>query len=475
MKQARILLLDLNPTCELGKTLREILESSDSLNAQLRQEFIDVSKSTFSNKNLAKILSHFTPDMIFVVLCPNILNQTGKLFQFIQSMRKEGLEIPTLAVMETNQPDKIFELIKFGATDFITPPLQAIEIIPRVWRLLEQAHQEDRLTHNLKQKLGLKQLIGESSTFLSEIKKIPLIAKCNANVLICGETGTGKEVCARAIHYLSLKTDKPFIPVNCGAIPLELMENELFGHIRGAFTGASTSQPGLIQEADGGTLFLDEIGCLSLPAQAKLLRFLQEKEYKPLGSPKVRQGDIRIIAAANTDLEAGVKEGKFRQDLYYRLNIIPLKLPPLRERREDIPLLACHFLARYANEFNKPVTNFSLNAMQALMLYDWPGNVRELEHTIQRAVVLSKQTTLQKADIVLPHLESTPHEVSFQEAKTKVIEQFEKAYIQELLVTHGGNITKAAQAAKKNRRAFWQLMRKYGITTTKDKRSLKMP
>src|SRR3989442_8225550 len=219
---------------------------------------------------------------------------------------------------------------------------------PYALPLLEQTPEKDILIQTLRQKLGSQQLLGESSAFLVEIRKIPLAAQCDASVLILGETGTGKELCAQAIHYLSLRVSKPLVPVNCGAIPVELVENELFGHVRGAFTDASTSQYGLIHEAEGGTLFLDEVDCLPLLAQVKLLRFLHERKYRPLGSPRTQQADVRIIAAMHSDLEEAVRKGTFRRDLYYRLNTIPFRLPPLRERQEDIPLLGRHFLAKYA-------------------------------------------------------------------------------------------------------------------------------
>ena len=331
----------------------------------------------------------------------------------------------------------------------------------RVLRLRQHPAEEEALPQPSEEKSGLPQLLGESPAFLAEIRKIPLLAQCDVNVLISGETGTGKELCARAIHYLSPRAGRPFIAVNCGAIPVELVENELFGHERGAFTDASTAQGGLIHEAEGGTLFLDEIACLPLLAQVKLLRFLQDKEYRRLGSTKTQQGDVRVVAAMNIDLEEAVREGKLRQDLYYRLNIIPLVLPPLRERREDIPLLARYFLAKYAAQLNKDVTDCSPDVMQLLVLYEWPGNVRELEHTIERAVVLSEQAVIHKADILLPRVAAAAHQDSFQEAKAKVIAQFERTYIQGLLLAHQGNITKAARAAQKNRRAFWQLMRKH--------------
>jgi len=333
----------------------------------------------------------------------------------------------------------------------------------RSLQLQKQVSESEAVTQTLREKLGLRQLIGESPAFLAEIRKIPVVAQCDANVLISGETGTGKEVCARAIHYLCPRAHNPFIPVNCGAIPTELVENELFGHERGAFTDASTSQCGLIHEAEGGTLFLDEVDSLPALAQVKLLRFLQEKEYRRLGSSRTYQADVRIIAATNSNLEETVRAGKLRRDLYYRVNILPLTLPPLRERREDIPLLARHFLAKYTAEFNKQATDFSADAMPALVSYDWPGNVRELEHVIERVVALSERAVIHKTDIVLPRAETSACQDSFREAKAKVIAQFEKTYIQELLLAYQGNITRAAEAARKNRRAFWQLIRKHHI------------
>lgn len=452
MKDAKIFLLDLNPVSGLGSTLQGILESSSNLDVQLRKELGD--------SELFSIISRYNPDVIFLILPLRYLKQTNALFQ---SMRRASLELPIIAVIKKGKPDEMISLLKLGASDFITPPLKAIDVLPRLWRLLKHRHRSDTWTHTLKEKLGLKQLVGESPAFFTEIKKIPVMAKCDANILISGETGTGKELCVRVIHYLSPRASKPFVPVNCGAIPVELVENELFGHVQGAFTGASASQSGLIHEADSGTLFLDDIDSLPLPAQVKLLRFLQEKEYRQLGSTKMRQADVRVIAATNLDLEKTVREGKFRQDLYYRLNIIHLMLPPLRERREDIPLLARHFLAKYSAEFNKQLTDFAPDAMQKLVFYKWPGNIRELEHVVERAVVFSEQAVIQSADIVLPELKATTRQEPFKEAKAEVIAQFERTYIQGLLLAYKGNITKAAQASQKNRRAFWQLLRKHHI------------
>jgi len=311
--------------------------------------------------------------------------------------------------------------------------------------------------------LEIGQLIGESPCFLAEVRKLPRVAQCDASVLIAGETGTGKELCAKAIHSLSPRSGGCFTPLNCGAVPVDLLENELFGHERGAFTGAALARTGLIHETQGGTLFLDEIDCLPSAAQVKLLRLLQEKEYRPLGSGKMRQADIRVIAATNVDLQEALNQGRLRRDLYYRLNIFSLTLPPLRERLQDIPLLARHFLAKYSTRFCKSVKDFAVDAMKKLLLHPWPGNVRELEHVVERATALTNEPVIQAADIDLPHTTDGHVPESFQEAKARMIAQFERTYVQGLLLTHQGNITRAAEAAQKNRRAFWELIRKHRI------------
>jgi two-component system response regulator GlrR len=308
-----------------------------------------------------------------------------------------------------------------------------------------------------------KQLIGISVAFLNEVNKIPLIAKYNSSVLITGETGTGKELYAQRIHLMSDRAKSTFVPVNCGAIPVDLAENELFGHSRGAFTGAVGASPGLIQEADGGTLFLDEIDSLPTLVQVKLLRFLQEKTYRPLGSTKENRADVRVVAATGTNPEELVRAARLRQDLYYRLNVISVVLPPLRERREDIPLLANYFLKKHLAYSNREGVEFSPGALKKLMIHDWPGNVRELEHVVERAVVLSEGNVIDIDQISLPRIDAEDDEESFKEAKERVVTQFEKSYIQKLLMAHHGNISQAAQAAQKHRRAFWQLMRKHGI------------
>src|SRR5574341_639285 len=323
-----------------------------------------------------------------------------------------------------------------------------------------------------------KALLGTSRCFLQVTGMIPMLSTSKSTVLISGETGTGKELLARAIHYSGERKGKPFVPVNCAALPDHLIENELFGHSKGAFTGALIEKPGLFHEADGGTLFLDEINSLSMMVQSKLLRVLQDQEFRPLGSTKSRTVDVKIIAATNTDLRYLVETRQVREDLFYRLNVLSVALPPLRDRKEDILLLAGHFLKAYAKEFGRGVISIGHSAGAKLMGYAWPGNVRELQGVVQRAVAMASGEMLEACDLDLPEsgwpetvgptmtLVSRglmPDEGGFQEMKTKVIEEFERAYLSELLSSHHGNISRAARAAKKERRAFQRLLQKHGL------------
>jgi two-component system, NtrC family, response regulator GlrR len=324
----------------------------------------------------------------------------------------------------------------------------------------------------LRATLGQEHIVGESPAFVTLIQQIPAIAKYDVSLLILGETGTGKEVFARAIHYCSPRAGKPFIPVNCGAIPVDLLENEFFGHECGAFTSANSYRRGILKEADGGTLFLDEVDSLPPLAQVKLLRFLQDGQFRPLGSASICRADVRVIAASNANLTESLETGRFRKDLYYRLNVLTLKLPALREREDDIVLLARHFLAKYTDKFRTPTREFSPEALEKLLYHTWPGNVRELENVIQRAVVLASNAAIQANDICIQAGNTCATEVSadrsttqnFQQLKAHAIAQFEKNYVRRMLIMHGGNITKAAQGAGKERRTFWQLMRKHGLT-----------
>lgn len=456
MKNEKVLLLDFAPLTGLGDTLRGIIESAHDPKLELQYDL----SSERELVDIVDVRSNVQPEVIVLILPEGAFDKAKALFK---SLAELWAATPIVVVVESGQPGELLELLKSGAADFLTGPLKSIEVLPRLYRLLGQARQPESLVRTLKGRLGLRQFVGESPAFLKQVKNIPLVAKSDARVLISGETGTGKELCARALHYLSGRAHMPFTCVNCGAIPVHLIENELFGHAQGAYTGASRSQRGLISETDGGTLFLDEVDSMPSLAQIKLLRFLQDKEYRPLGSTKVYKADVRVIAATNIDLEKAVLEGVFRRDFYYRLQVISLVLPPLRQRREDIPLLANYFLEKSAAEFNKPVPRFSEDIMRRLTQHNWPGNVRELEHVVEQAVALSEGSMIGEIENLSIPSVAEDQEESFNRAKTRVVAEFEKTYIQNLLITHRGNITKAAQAARKHRRAFWQLIRKHEI------------
>jgi len=315
----------------------------------------------------------------------------------------------------------------------------------------------------LKEDIGLKQIIGEDPSFLDKVLCVPRFARSDASVLISGESGTGKELFARAIHYLSPRANRPFVPLNCGALPEHLVESEIFGHKRGAFTGAVSDQAGLIHEAEGGTLFLDEIDCLTPPAQVKLLRLLQDGEYRSVGSQEIVHANIRVVAAANADFSLIVREGKFREDLFFRVNVLALTLPALRERRGDILLLAQDFLEKQAAIAEARPKNLSLAALNCLLSHSWPGNVRELQNVLTRAIVLSDHDSIEASDLDLPKDGLAAEEQSFRAMKSRAIQRFEHDFLATVLRAHEGNITHAASAVKKNRRAFWELLRKHGL------------
>ena len=359
-------------------------------------------------------------------------------------------------------------LLCAGACDFLRTPIAADELRVRVQRALglggAEAPSSPRPIHP-----ALRDLIGDSPLFAQQVARVPVLARYDASVLILGETGTGKEVCAQAIHYLSARSGGPWVAVNCGAIPTELVEAELFGHVKGAYTNAHASRAGLVREAEGGTLFLDEIDSLPYGAQAKLLRFLQDKEYRPVGANQVMRADVRVIAATNRNPTQLAARGVFRQDLLFRLNVLTLHLPLLRDRQSDIPSLALYFLRGAAQQWQKAAPGLSPAALKKLMGYDWPGNVRELKNVMERAVLMSSSGSLTPQDIDLDGSSASAElplaDESFRAAKARVVENFERAYIENLLATNAGNVTHAARAAKKNRRAFFELMRKYKIAS----------
>ena len=349
----------------------------------------------------------------------------------------------------------------FDVDDFLCCPYEEAEFLLRMKRLLKRREIESIQTTSGP---DTEVLIGRSEAFLDTVRQVKLLAQSKAPVIISGETGSGKELLARAIHYRSQRNSRPFIPVNCGALPDELFENELFGHLKGAYTNASSAEKGLIAEAEGGTLFLDEIDALSPAAQVKLLRFLQSGEYRPLGSPRTAVADVRVIAATNTDLAQRVELKLFREDLHYRLNVLTLSVPPLRERDADVLDLANHFVFVYAKEHGRFSPRLAEDALLKLSSYHWPGNVRELESVIQRAIVLREGEVLTAADLELNNNGNEAQASDlFRLGKLRAIVQFERNFIARLLAAHGGNISRAAKAAGKDRRSFQRLVSKYSL------------
>ncbi len=387
-----------------------------------------------------------------------------ELLERVAALRRERPDCAILVAGTGFDAAQLGAMFAAGAHDFVDVPVSREALGARLKRAMGLLPRD--ALPNLRSALSppMRDFIGQSPAFAKQLEKLPTIAGCDAGVLILGETGTGKEVCAQAIHYLSARASKPWIAVNCGAIPHELIESELFGHVRGAYTTAHASREGLVSEAEGGTLFLDDIDCLPMSAQSKLLRFLQEHEYRTVGANAVHHADVRVIAASNRNLAMLAARGEFRQDLYFRLNILTLTLPPLRERREDIPALAMHFLVQFSRTLDKRVPTLSPQAMKRLLAYDWPGNVRELQHVLERALLLARGSSLSPDDIEISGAtETTNPSESFRVAKDRVVKQFERAYIEHLLVTFEGNVTHAAHEAKKNRRAFFALIRKHRI------------
>jgi DNA-binding NtrC family response regulator len=318
-------------------------------------------------------------------------------------------------------------------------------------------------------------LVGQSPAFVEVLELTRRFSGCDATVLVQGETGTGKELIARAIHYLGVRRDLPFIPVNCGALPDTLVESELFGHARGAFTDARDARRGLVAEAQGGTLFLDEIDVLTPKAQVALLRFLQDLEYRPVGGALVRNANVRIIAASNANLGALQKDNLFRQDLLFRLNVLSVNLPPLRERQSDVVLLAEIFLKRLAQQYRRPPKSLHLDAVRRLLGHAWPGNVRELENLIHREFLMTDGTTIHlhglapvraREEDARDAESSRLTESRFREAKACAIARFERAYIVELLARTGGNISQASRICGKERSRFGKLVKKYGLERT---------
>jgi DNA-binding NtrC family response regulator len=398
--------------------------------------------------------------------------------EVLRTFRKEYPDSIIIMITGFSTVETAVEAMKLGAFDYIPKPFTPDEVSIVVKKAIEKKSlmlENIYLRQELQEKYGFHNIVGKSEKMQEIYRIIAKVAMTDSTVLIYGQSGTGKELIARAIHFNSPRREKQFVPVDCAVLSENLLESELFGHVRGSFTGAVTTKPGLFEVADGGTVFLDEVGNISLSIQAKLLRVLQERKFTPVGGTKAKKVDIRLIAATNKDLEKMIKEEVFREDLYYRLNIVPIYLPNLKERQEDIPLLAVHFLKKYAEEMGKAVKGFTPEAMEKLIRYPWPGNVRELENVVERTVVMIDDEMVRVEHLILPgqqekeilenQIPMTSEELKEikKQMREKAVEEIERAFVLSALERHQWNVTRAAEEVGMLRPNFQALMRKYNL------------
>ena len=394
----------------------------------------------------------------------------------LREIKGRGLPVEVVMMTAYATVETAVEAVKAGAFDYLTKPFVNIEAAALTVLKAGQHHrlvQRNRELENLVEvRDSFEGLVGSSVGMKRIFEMVEAVAYSSSTILIQGESGTGKELVARAIHHRSQRRERPFVAVNCSALTETLLESELFGHERGAFTGATATKRGLFEVADGGSIFLDEVGEVPLPTQVKLLRVLQEGEIKRVGASENRRVDVRVIAATNADLAEARKRGQFREDLFYRLNVITLQLPPLRERQEDIPLLATHFLRKYNTRTGKSLQGFRPEVMEILESHAWPGNVRELENVVERAVVLGRGSEIEIGDLPENMRESSAPRraagrslagLSYRKAKAIALAEFDRRYLRELLAGTAGNLSRAAKQAGMDRSNFRRILKKAGL------------
>lgn len=410
-------------------------------------------------------------DALFDIVITDMRMGDKDGMEVLRSFKKFAPETTVIMITAFGSIETAIEAIRQGAFDYISKPFKLDEIKFTIRRAFEQRRllKENRFyRQELLSKYQFKNVIGRTPEMFQVYKTIAKVADTKSTVLIYGERGTGKELTARSIHYNSSRNDRPFIPVDCASLVESLMESELFGHVRGAFTGAHTTKKGLFEEAEGGTIFLDEVSNFNLSTQVKLLRFLQEHEIKRVGGTESIKVDVRVIAASNQALEPLVKSGKFREDLFDRLNVVSINLPSLRERKEDIPLLANHFLQKFSEENHKNISHISPEALEILIQYSWPGNVRELENTIERAVILSIHPIILPEDLPQKFLHAVSEErletkekgQPFPSEKLLPLKEMEKSYVLKVLEETKGNKKKASEILGIDRTTLYRILEK---------------
>lgn len=391
---------------------------------------------------------------------------------FCAALQKEHKDLPVIFITANANLDYAIQALRQGAFDYLMKPLKMPELLISVEKAIETSKLKSEntiLRQEVKKTWAMGEMIGKSTGLKTVFQLIEKVSQANSNVLVLGESGTGKEMVAKCIHQKSPRAHKPFIAINCSAIPEALLESELFGYAKGAFTGAAQRKKGLIEEAEGGTLFLDEIGEMNVLLQSKILRIIQERKMRPVGETNEISVDIRIIAATHKDLKAAIKSGNFREDLYYRLSVIPIVIPPLRHRKEDIPLLAEYFLKKYAALNNAKIQGFTPAAIQKLTQLPWEGNVRELENAIERAVVLCKSDFIDEQDFNAPDAVKTEDFYGNATTDMPTLNDLEKRYIRFVLDKTGSRKDTVAQILGINRRTLYRKEREYGFVTLSEK------
>jgi two-component system response regulator GlrR len=426
----------------------------------MRLESLDYAVTAAQNEEEAKqAVAAEAFDLAVIDL--QLVDQDG--ISLMQELHLTSPGMPAIILTAHGSIESAVEAMKRGAYTYLTKPFDARELALQVERALENRRltsEINRLKGLLTERYDFKNIVARSEQMQRVLEVVSRIAINDSTVYIHGESGTGKEVIARAVHLASGRNDKPFVAVNCAALPETLLESALFGHEKGAFTGAIRSSKGLFAQAHEGTIFLDEIGDMPLSIQAKFLRVLQERQFYPIGSERPLEVDVRVVVATNKNLEELVRQAQFREDLFYRIHVIPIALPTLRERKEDIPSLAEVFLKKFAAQMKKEVKGLTPAALQRLMLYDWPGNVRELENTIEYAVAMTVQDVLTE-DLILPAKNEADQEPAKPLKAAK--DAFEKAYLVRLLDLTRGNVSSAASLAGKYRADFYTLLKKHSL------------
>lgn len=439
MSKARVLIVDDDP--DILRLLTFRLEGAE----------YTVESADSAERALAR-LSVATPQLVITDLRMSGMDGMA----LFENIHKTNPALPVIILTAHGTIPDAVAATQRGVFGYLTKPFDSKELLQQVEKAVavsggrsDQTGETDWRAEIITRSLALESILG----------KAKLVAASDASVLVRGESGTGKELLARAIHRASPRATKPFVAINCGAIPEQLLESELFGHMKGSFTGAARDYKGLFQAAEGGTVFLDEIGDMPLPLQVKLLRVLQDKEIRPIGTTQSTPVDVRIISATHRNLEEAIKAGTFREDLYYRLNVVAFALPALSERREDIPVLASHFLAQLAERYKKTLNGFASEAMEILVKASWPGNVRELYNVIEQAVALSTTSIITPALVESAMRGQSGELSSFESARS----EFERDYLAKLLKITGGNVTQAARLAKRNRTEFYKLLQRHHL------------